>query len=57
MYGIGYVTVSIVMWILARFSPYEWDNPYPCIEEPEELENQVKIFFYIFIKSSSFNLL
>jgi hypothetical protein len=27
--------------VLARISPYEWDNPYPCIEEPEELINQV----------------
>ena len=36
----GYVLVSVVLFILARFSPYEWDNPYPCIEEPEELENQ-----------------
>ena len=32
--------MSVVLYILARFSPYEWDNPYPCIEEPEELENQ-----------------
>jgi len=23
-----------------RICPYEWHNPYPCIEEPEELENQ-----------------
>ena len=41
--ALGYVLVSIVMWILARFSPYEWDNPYPCIEEPEELENQFSL--------------
>lgn len=31
------------MFVLARFSPYEWDNPYPCIEEPEELENQFSL--------------
>jgi len=37
------VLVSLVLWILARFDPYEWDNPYPCIEEPEELENQFSI--------------
>ena len=36
----GYVFVSLVLFVLARFSPYEWDNPYPCIDEPEELENQ-----------------
>ena len=36
----GYVFVSLVLFVLARFDPYEWDNPYPCIEEPDELENQ-----------------
>ena len=35
--------VSLVLWVLARFSPYEWDNPYPCIEEPEEVENQFSL--------------
>ena len=29
--------------MLARFSPYEWDNPYPCVEEPEDLENQFSL--------------
>jgi len=41
--GFGYVFVSLVLFVLARFSPYEWDNPYPCIEEPEELENQFSL--------------
>ena len=39
----GYVFVSLVLFVLARFDPYEWDNPYPCIEEPEELENQFSL--------------
>ncbi len=39
----GYVFVSLVIFVLARFDPYEWDNPYPCIEEPEELENQFSL--------------
>nr|CAD7453105.1 unnamed protein product [Timema tahoe] len=26
-----------------RISPYEWTNPYPCIDEPEELENQFSL--------------
>ncbi len=39
----GYVIVSLVLWVLARFSPYEWDNPYPCVEEPEEVENQFSL--------------
>ncbi|XP_030369659.1 glutamate receptor ionotropic, kainate 2 isoform X2 [Scaptodrosophila lebanonensis] len=38
--GLAYMGVSISMFILGRLSPAEWDNPYPCIEEPEELENQ-----------------
>lgn len=24
---------------MARFSPYEWVNPHPCIKQPDELEN------------------
>ncbi|KAJ4452356.1 hypothetical protein ANN_03889, partial [Periplaneta americana] len=35
-----YVGVSILLWIMGRLCPYEWNNPYPCIEEPDELENQ-----------------
>lgn len=38
--GIGYIGVSICLFILGRISPGEWDNPYPCIEEPEMLETQ-----------------
>lgn len=25
---------------MGRLCPAEWNNPYPCIEEPEELDNQ-----------------
>lgn len=28
---------------LCRFSPYEWDNPHPCNEEPDVLENQFSL--------------
>lgn len=28
------------MFILGRFAPEEWQNPYPCIEEPDTLDNQ-----------------
>ncbi|XP_059617774.1 uncharacterized protein LOC132262512 [Phlebotomus argentipes] len=38
--GFGYMGVSICLFILGRISPGEWDNPYPCIEEPEFLETQ-----------------
>ncbi|KAM7360866.1 glutamate ionotropic receptor kainate isoform 2-T4 [Cochliomyia hominivorax] len=47
--GMAYVAVSLSMFILGRISPPEWDNPYPCIEEPTELENQftfINCFWY-----------
>jgi hypothetical protein len=34
------VTVISFGYPCCRICPYEWTNPYPCIEEPEELENQ-----------------
>ncbi|XP_067619829.1 glutamate receptor ionotropic, kainate 2-like isoform X8 [Eurosta solidaginis] len=34
------IDFSIPFMNLGRLSPTEWDNPYPCIAEPEELENQ-----------------
>ncbi|KAK3923037.1 Glutamate receptor ionotropic, kainate 2 [Frankliniella fusca] len=36
----AYAIVSVEMYVMARIAPAEWTNPYPCIEEPEELENQ-----------------
>ncbi|XP_061943148.1 glutamate receptor ionotropic, kainate 2-like isoform X5 [Apis cerana] len=40
-YLIGaYIFVSVVLFIIGRICPAEWNNPYPCIEEPEVLENQ-----------------
>lgn len=36
----AYVLVSITMFIVARFSPYEWQNPHPCEIENETIENQ-----------------
>ncbi|EDW67686.1 uncharacterized protein Dvir_GJ24289 [Drosophila virilis] len=41
--GLSFLAVSLSFFILGRLSPSEWDNPYPCIEEPEELENQFTI--------------
>lgn len=38
--GASYLGVSLCLFVLGRISPSEWDNPYPCIEEPTELENQ-----------------
>ncbi|XP_034246071.1 glutamate receptor ionotropic, kainate 2-like [Thrips palmi] len=39
----AYTGVSLLMFVMARISPYEWNNPYPCVEEPEELENQFSL--------------
>lgn len=41
--GCAYLGVSFSLFILGRLSPVEWDNPYPCIEEPETLENQFSL--------------
>uniref|UniRef100_A0A1B0EVZ2 Ionotropic glutamate receptor C-terminal domain-containing protein n=1 Tax=Phlebotomus papatasi TaxID=29031 RepID=A0A1B0EVZ2_PHLPP len=35
--GMAYLGVSLCLFILGRISPGEWDNPYPCIEEPTVL--------------------
>jgi len=31
--------VSLMMYVLARFSPYEWYNPHPCNPDSAVLEN------------------
>ncbi|XP_063826752.1 glutamate receptor ionotropic, kainate 2-like isoform X1 [Ostrinia nubilalis] len=36
----AFVGVSVLLFILGRIAPEEWQNPYPCIEEPETLDNQ-----------------
>lgn len=35
--------VSILLFIVARMAPKEWQNPYPCIEDPDNLMNQFSI--------------
>lgn len=42
--GGAYLGVSLCLFFLGRIDPSEWDNPYPCIEEPEKLENQFSGF-------------
>ncbi|XP_033217368.1 glutamate receptor ionotropic, kainate 2-like isoform X2 [Belonocnema kinseyi] len=37
----AYIFVSIELVILGRLSSAEWVNPYPCIDEPQELKNQL----------------
>nr|QHN69189.1 ionotropic receptor 8 [Sirex nitobei] len=36
----AYLGVSVLLFILARFSPYEWENPHPCNTQSEVLENE-----------------
>ncbi|KAG1662335.1 Glutamate receptor ionotropic, kainate 2 [Nymphon striatum] len=36
----AYLGVSIFMFIVARFSPYEWQSPHPCDQDVDVLENQ-----------------
>lgn len=35
----AFVGVTLFMFMVARFSPYEWNNPHPCEQEAEELSN------------------
>ncbi|XP_044753335.1 glutamate receptor ionotropic, kainate 2-like [Coccinella septempunctata] len=34
-----YLAVTIVLFFVYRLAPDEWENPHPCDENPEELEN------------------
>ncbi|XP_068222545.1 glutamate receptor ionotropic, kainate 2-like [Palaemon carinicauda] len=36
----AYMLVSFTMFVMARFSPYEWNNPHPCNDESDIVENQ-----------------
>ncbi|PAA92177.1 hypothetical protein BOX15_Mlig030089g10 [Macrostomum lignano] len=40
---VAYITVSFVLFVVARFSPYEWRNPHPCNPDTEVLENQFSL--------------
>lgn len=39
IFGIQSKGVTLCLFVIARFSPYEWINPHPCVRDPEELEN------------------
>ncbi|RZF39362.1 hypothetical protein LSTR_LSTR000883 [Laodelphax striatellus] len=34
----AYLGISLLLYFLARCSPYEWENPHPCNPDPDELE-------------------
>lgn len=33
--------ISVVLFLVGRLSPYEWDNPFPCREDEPILENDL----------------
>ncbi|KAL3316543.1 Glutamate receptor ionotropic, kainate 1 [Cichlidogyrus casuarinus] len=35
----AYIMVSFVLYLVARFTPYEWYNPHPCNQNSEVIEN------------------
>ena len=39
----AYLVVSITLFLLARFSPYEWYNEHPCNPEYDGVENQFNL--------------
>jgi glutamate receptor, ionotropic, invertebrate len=41
--GGAYLIVSFSLFILGRLSPKEWDNPFPCVDEPEFLQTQFSL--------------
>lgn len=45
----AYVGVSTILFFVGRMSPYEWENPNPCQQEDNLLENNfslVNSFFF-----------
>ncbi|VDD80056.1 unnamed protein product, partial [Mesocestoides corti] len=46
-----YIVVSVGLFLVARLSPYEWQNPHPCETFSDEKENQFTILssFWFFI--------
>ncbi|EZA54693.1 glutamate receptor ionotropic, kainate 2 isoform X2 [Ooceraea biroi] len=39
----AYLIVSLMLFLQARIAPGEWDNPHPCNDDPEELENNFNL--------------
>ncbi|XP_043234741.1 glutamate receptor ionotropic, kainate 2-like [Amphibalanus amphitrite] len=39
----AYLGVSVLLFVVARFSPYEWDVPHPCRDQQDVLENQFSL--------------
>ncbi|CAL4124820.1 unnamed protein product, partial [Meganyctiphanes norvegica] len=39
----AFILVSFTMFVMARFSPYEWNNPHPCNDNSDVVENQFSL--------------
>lgn len=39
----AYMLVSFTLFVMARFSPYEWNSPHPCMPDSEVVENQFSV--------------
>lgn len=39
----AYILVSFTLFVMARFSPYEWNSPHPCLKDSDIVENQFSI--------------
>ncbi|KAJ8668853.1 hypothetical protein QAD02_000112, partial [Eretmocerus hayati] len=54
----AYILVSVTMFVVARFSPYEWNNPHPCHPNGPDIAASTRIvsgiwwFFTLIIISS-----
>jgi ABC-type amino acid transport substrate-binding protein len=40
---VAYLAVSFVLFVVARFSPYEWYNPHPCNPDCDVVHNQFSL--------------
>ncbi|XP_036354915.1 glutamate receptor ionotropic, kainate 2-like isoform X2 [Octopus sinensis] len=49
----AYLCVSFMLFVLARFSPYEWYNPHPCNPDSDVVENQFTILNSLWFTVSS----
>jgi len=37
------LAVSVALFLMSRVTPYEWNSPHPCKQQPDVLENQFTI--------------
>nr|CAG4638241.1 EOG090X00ST [Cyclestheria hislopi] len=54
--GIAFLGISLLLFILARMTPYEWNNPHPCNLESDILENRLTFCNSIWFATGSLML-